>query len=158
MPGRGVHFAVSDPELKQLLAARDDEAVMDLIEKIEERWDKSWLIETDSAWWAIHLALTANGAPAGLERVVLGGRPLYKGDDYHVVVVGAKDVPEVADALGQLDEASFRRLYDRLDRKAYGRPRSAEDFAYTWESFVPLQEFWRRAADARRNVVFTVDG
>ena len=158
MPGRGVHFAVSDPELKQLLAARGDEAVMEQIEEIEGRWDKAWLLETDGAWWAIHLALTAKRAPPGLDRVVLGGRPLYKGDDYQVILVAASDVPDVAGALARLDQASFRRLYEQIDPKAYGRPLSAEDFAYTWESFVPLQKFWRQAADARRAVVFTVDG
>ncbi len=158
MPGRGVHFAVSEPELEQLLAARGDEAVMEQIQEIEERWDKAWLIETDGAWWAIHLALTSKRAPSGLGRAVLGGRPLYKGDDYHVVLVAAKDVPPVADALAQLDQASFKRLYDQLDRKAYGRPLSTEDFNYTWESFVPLQKFWKQAADAGRAIVFTVDG
>ncbi len=158
MPGRGVHFAVSDPELKQLLAARGDEAVMEQIEEIEGRWDKAWLIETDSAWWAIHLALTSKRAPPGLGRAVLGGRPLHKGDDYHVILVEAKDVPDIADALARLDESSFKRLYEQIDRKAYGRPLSTEDFAYTWESFVPLQKFWKQAADARRAVAFTVDG
>ena len=158
MPGRGVHFAVSDPELKQLLAARGDEAVMEQIEEIEGGWDKAWLIETDGAWWAIHLALTSKGASPGLGRVVLGGRPLYKGDDYHVVLVPAQDVIEVADVLVRLDQVSFKRLYDPIDRKAYGRSLSAEDFAYTWDSVVPLQKFWKQAADARRAVVFTVDG
>ena len=47
MPGRGVHFAVSDSELQQLLAARGDDAVRRQIQEIEERWDKVWLIETD---------------------------------------------------------------------------------------------------------------
>ena len=47
MPGRGVHFAVSEPELERLLAARGDDAVMEEVQKIEERWEKAWLIETD---------------------------------------------------------------------------------------------------------------
>lgn len=158
MPGRGVHFAVTEPELEQLLAARGDEAVMEEIEEIEERWDKAWLIETDGAWWAIHLALTTKLAPSGLGRAVLGGHPLYKGEDYHVVLVAAKEVPAVAKALAQLDQASFKRLYDQIDRKAYGRPLTAEDFNYSWDSFAPLQEFWKKAADAGRAVVFTVDG
>lgn len=158
MPGRGVHFAVSDPELEQLLAARGDAAVMKEIEEIEGRWDRAWLVETDGAWWAIHLALTSRHAPPGLARVVLGGRSLYKGDDYHVVLVAAKDVPGIAAKLAPLDQALFKRLYEQIDRKAYGRPLTSEDFAYTWESFFPLQNFWKQAADARRAVVFTVSG
>lgn len=158
MPGRGVHFAVSNPELEQLLAARGDEAVIEQIQEIEERWDKAWLIETDGAWWAIHLALTSKRAPTGLAWVVLGGRPLCKGDDYHVILVATKDVPAVAESLAQLDQASFKRLYDQIDRKTYGRPLSTDDFNYIWESFVPLQKFWKKAADAQRAVVFTVDG
>jgi len=158
MPGRGVHFAVSDPELKQLLAARGDAAVMKQIEEIEGRWDRAWFVETDGAWWAIHLALISKPAPPGLARVVLGGRSLYKGDDYHVILVAAKDVPDIAATLARLDQALFKRIYEQIDRKAYGRPLSPEDFAYTWESFVPLQNFWKKAADARRAVVFTVSG
>lgn len=157
MPGRGVHFALNDAELKTLLAARDDEAVMEQIDELEARWDKAWLVETDSAWAAIHLALTAKGAPPGLARAILGGQRLYRGDDYHVVLVPAKDVPEVASALSEVDETAFKRLYNSINRRAYGRPLSAEDFSYTWGWFVPLQEFWMRAAEAKRAVVFTAD-
>ena len=158
MPGRGVHFAISDPELKQLLAARGDAAVMKQIEEIEGRWDRAWLMETDGAWWAIHLALTSKHAPPGLARVVLGGRSLYEGDDYRVILVAAKDVRDIAVTLARLDQVLFKRLYEQIDRKAYGRPLSPEDFAYTWESFIPLQKFWKQAADAQRAVVFTVSG
>ena len=110
MPGRGVHFAISDPELKQLLAAHGDAAVMKQIEEIEERWDRAWLVETDGAWWAIHLALISRHAPPGLARAVLGGRSLYKGDDYYVNLVAAKDVPDIAATLARLDQALFKRL------------------------------------------------
>jgi len=158
MPGRGVHFAVSDPELKQLLAARGDAAVMKQIEEIEGRWDREWFVETDGAWWAIHLALISKHAPPGLARVVLGGRSLYKGDDYHVILVAAKDVTDIAAPLARLDQSLFKRLYEQIDRKTYGRPLSPEDFAYTWGNFVPLQNFWKKAADAQRAVVFTVSG
>lgn len=157
MPGRGVHFALSDTELKPLLAAHGDEAVMEQIDEIEGRWDKAWLTETDSAWPAIHLALTSKGAPPGLGRAVLGGQRLYRGDGYHVVLVPARDVPEVAAALAAVDEPMFMRLYNQIDRRMYRRPLSAEDFAYTWGWFAPLQQFWKRAADAKRAVVFTAD-
>lgn len=157
MPGRGVHFALNDTELEPLLAARDDEAVMEQIDELEERWDKTWLAETDSAWAAIHLALTSKDAPPGLGRAVLGGQQLHGGRDCHVVLVPAKEVPEVASALSRLDETSFKCLYNRINRKMYGRRLSPEDLAYTWGWFVPLQEFWKRAADAKRAVLFTAD-
>lgn len=155
---RGVHFALSDTELDELLAARGDEAVMEQIEEIEERWEKDWLCETDSAWQAIHLALTSGRAPRGLGRATLGGRQLYKGDDYVVALVQARDVPKVATGLAQLDEGSFRKLYDGIDVEQYGRPLSGEDFSYTWGWFLTLRAFWKRAAEAGRAVVFTVDG
>lgn len=157
MPGRGVHFALSDTDLKPLVAARGDEAVMEQIEAIEERWDKAWLAETDSAWAAIHLALTSKGAPPGLGRVVLGGRRLYGGDDYHVVLVPATEVSEVASTFIQINETAFKILYNNINRRMYGRPLSEEDFAYTWGWLAPLQQFWKRAADAKRAVVFTGD-
>lgn len=110
---RGVHFALNDAELKQLLAARGDEAVMEEIGEIEERWDKEWLCETDSAWLAIHLALTSKAAPRGLGPAIHGGHQLYEGDDYLVALVHPQEVPAVAHKLAGLDEPSFRRCYDR---------------------------------------------
>lgn len=157
MPGRGVHFALSETELRPLLDAGDDEEVMEQIDELEGRWDKAWLAETDSAWPAIHLALTSKSAPPRLGRAVLGGQHLYGGDDYHVVLVPAKEVPDVASALSVIDETAFRRLYNSINPRAYGRPQSAEDLTYTWRLFAPLQQFWRRAAEAKRAVVFTAD-
>ena len=31
---------------------------MAVIEEIEDRWDRDWLVETDKAWDAIHRCLT----------------------------------------------------------------------------------------------------
>jgi hypothetical protein len=50
MACRGVHFALTPEDAARIDAARDDDQLMALIEEIEERWDRDWLVETDKAW------------------------------------------------------------------------------------------------------------
>ncbi|MFZ8477657.1 DUF1877 family protein, partial [Staphylococcus aureus] len=58
MSARGVHFAVTTEHEKQLLAARSDRKLTELVEKIEKAWEKLFVVETDKAWDAIHRCLT----------------------------------------------------------------------------------------------------
>lgn len=49
---RGVHFAITDEQAQRLLAAEDqdsDDAVLAIIEEIEEAWDEEFTAETDKA-------------------------------------------------------------------------------------------------------------
>jgi hypothetical protein len=156
----GVHFALDDDDAVMVLTCRGDESLMEVLEEIEERWDKDWLQETDKAWDAIHRCLTdgtldceRHATPLG--KCVLGGRHLHRGDDYIVCYLTPEEVREVATAIEPIDEAWMRNKYDGLRRTDYGDFVAEIDCDYTWEWFSELQAFYRRAANTGRHVIFT---
>jgi hypothetical protein len=54
----GVHFALVEKDARRMQRARGNDALQEVLEEIEERWDRRWLQETDKAWDAIHRCLT----------------------------------------------------------------------------------------------------
>ena len=163
MACRGVHFALTVEEREQLLALVETQGdVIGFIqEDIEEQWDTEWLCETDKAWDAIHRCLTDGTLSAEdstpFHWCVLNGSQMYVGDDYIVSFIDTPMVKQVATAIGPITESEFRTRYRKIDPTDYGVPLSDEDFEYTWSYFTELQDLFRRAADASRSVVFTVD-
>lgn len=158
----GVHFAVTAEQERELLAAADTgdtDGLADLLENIEEGWDRPELsVATDKAWDAIHRCLgggTLDPDDGGypLSHAVLGGRHLH--DEYYVVHVTAAEAHDVAAALQNIDETWLRSRYDALAGSGYDGPHDEADFEYTWTGFADLCEFYRRAAEHRRAVVFT---
>ena len=81
MAGRGVYFALSEAQAEQLSQAEGDDQVREIVDQIEEEWDRDWLFETDKAWDALHRTLTdghlhyENGSYP-LNLVVIGGMHL----------------------------------------------------------------------------------
>lgn len=162
MACRGVHFAIDDAVVARLLEAKTDEDVALIIEEVEESWDRPFLFETDKAWDALHRCLSDGsldlaGGSYPLSFAVLGGSPVYDGEEYVVALVRAQQVPEVAAALAPIDKAWLRMRYDSLEFSDYQVFRSDEDFEYTWANFQGLGDFFARAAEAGRAVIFTVD-
>ena len=159
---RGVHFAITDDEESRILSAKDDEAVYDVVESIEEKWDKEHLQETDKAWDGIHRALTdgklefENGEYP-FKRCILGGRQLYEGDDYVVSYLPRSEVSDVANAIVLINKSQLRELYKQINPSGYYFEVSEEDFEYIWSWFKPLKGFFKRAADDNRPVIFAVD-
>lgn len=165
MAARGVHFALTVAEVRELESRADDEARLEYVQEvIEEEFFESRqedVAETDKAWDAIHRCLT-DGTLAGtsrspLEIVVLGGKSLYSGDDYIMTLKRADEVRAAVPQLARISEAGLRASYDKLDADKYDGPIGDDDFGYTWENFVALREFWERAAANGRSVLFTVD-
>jgi len=158
----GVLFALADVDSQRLLAAGDNDAVMTIIEEIEEKWDEEWLMQTDKSWDALHRCLS-NGTvfydegKYPLNRTVLGGKHLYNGDDYVVAYVAPNEVKDVAAALSTLSEKDLRSRYDAIDADDYDGEHGEEDFKATWGHFLGVREFYKKAATAGRSVVFTVD-
>jgi len=163
MACRGVHFAITDDQLERLLAASSDDEVIEVIqEDIEAEWEEDWLRETDKAWDAIHRCLTDGklGFENGtfpLNAVILGGKQLYRGEDYIVSLVEPKFVPLVAEALCAVDQEALRQGYERISQANYDGEIGEEDFEYTWQWFKELPGLFREAAAAKRAVVFSVD-
>jgi Domain of unknown function (DUF1877) len=161
MACRGVHFAITTAQMDALRkAAGDDEAVVELVDAIEGVWDAQYLAESDKAWDAIHRCLTdgqlefENGEYP-LNRCVLGGDHLHEGEDYIVALVTPKEVRDVAQALEPITEAWLRDRYFGVLPKNYAPEYGEDDFGYTWSNLEGLRDFYVRAAEAGRAVIFT---
>jgi len=150
----GVHFAITADQEHALLVA-DEEGDIDmmdeLLEEIEEFWDDDELqVATDKAWDPIHRCLTGgtldpNAGEYPLSHAILGGRHLH--DDIYLVYITADEVRDVAEALGEVDEAWLRERFDALADE--------DDWDYTWTNFADVRAFYDRAAKSGRAVIFT---
>src|SRR5262245_43767166 len=131
MSARGVHFAVTATQEKALLAAKSDRKVMALVEEIEEAWEEPFVCETDAAWDAIHRCLTDGtllyvSGKYPLNHCVCGGRQLFRGRDYTVAYVSARQVKDVAKALPKITKAWWPRCSAAAgSRSTTGRHRDA---------------------------------
>jgi hypothetical protein len=159
----GVHFALSTQDEARLLAAAgDDDAVIGVVEQIEEGSFAGPHCDSDKAWDALHRCLTdgkleyANGSYP-LRAAVLGGRQLVEDAEYTVSYVSADQVRDVAEALSVIEEDWLRRRYDTLGDTDYAGPMDEDDFEYTWDALEDIREFFAVAAEAGRAVIFTVD-
>jgi hypothetical protein len=160
MACRGVHFAISEEQAQRLLAAKDDEALVGIVQdEIEAEWELAY--ETDKAWDALHRCLSngtlnSEGEPP-LSRVFFGGRTLNENDDYFVVLTTPAEVTEIAKALGNVTDSWLRSRYFGIPFPDYQSEKSDEDWEYTVSNFRGLPDFFARAAGAGRYVIFTVD-
>lgn len=163
MSARGVHFAVTPPQEKALLAAKSDRKLMQIVEEIEEARNQPFVCETDKAWDAIHRCLTDGtllyvSGEYPLNHCICGGRQLFRGGDYTVSYVSAPQVKDVAKALPKITKAWMRQRYEKLDPEEYDEVEMGnEDFDYTWENFLDLRQFYKKAAEVGRAVIFTAD-
>jgi hypothetical protein len=143
----------------------DDESLMTFIEGLEEGpngqgWDPEWVQETDKAWDVIHRCLTDGRLEFGdspFHKCILGPVNLHIGDDYIVNFIDPQEVKGVAAAIKDIDRESFRRKYDAIDTQSYQGELSDGDFEYTWGWFLPLRDFFQKAAAVNRAMLFTVD-
>ena len=165
MACRGVHFALPVEDLDRVLACTTHDDLIDVIQSdIEERYFEAgeWCYETDKAWDAIHRCLAAgylipDDGPYPASLAILGGKPLHKGPEYIVPLTPSSQVAATATFLACVSEEHLRARYFALDEHNYGVSLLEEDFAYTWEYFSGLAEFFSRAANRGLSVLFTVD-
>jgi hypothetical protein len=163
MSARGVHFAVTPAQARPLLAAKSDRKLMALIDEIEEAWEEPFVVESDKAWDAIHRCLTDGSllyvsGEYPLNLCICGGRQLHRGEGYTASFVSARQVKDVAKALDAVTKRWLRKRYSLIDPEDYNEAElGEEDFAYTWENFLAVRRFYRKAAEAGRAVLFTVD-
>lgn len=162
MSARGVHFAVSSEQERALLAAKSDDKLMDVIDAIEEAWEEPYVVETDKAWDAIHRCLTDGkllyvSGEYPLNHCICGGRQLCRKGEYTVSFVASKQVKDVAKALDKVTKPWMRKRYAAINQDDYESELGDEDFAYTWQNFLDVRRFYRKAAKAARAVIFTVD-
>jgi hypothetical protein len=163
MSARGVHFALSRTQVRALLAAKSDRKLISLIEQIEDSWEIPFLAESDKAWDAIHRCLTDGSllyisGEYPLNHCICGGRQLHRGRGYTVSFVTVRQVKDVAAALGKITKGWMRKRYDQIDPEEYNEVEMGDDdFSYSWGNFLDVRRFYKKAAQAGRAVIFTVD-
>jgi hypothetical protein len=161
MATRGVFFAITSEQATDFQDAPDDDALVELVEEVEEAWDDDNLVECDKAWDAMHRLLTdgalefGNGAEP-LCHCVLGPNQLHDGDDYIVSLVEPHNVKAVAKALADITEDSFAERYRTIVPPDYALEYGDEDREYTWEYFQGVRDLYRKAAERDRFMLFTV--
>ncbi len=159
----GVHFAITDQDAQRLLNASSDNDVQLVLREVEERWEKDHLAESDKAWDAMHRCLSDGTLDCDdneniLEKVVLGGRRIFRGDEYIVSLVSSEEVREIAKALLPISEDAMRERYlTMIDPEDYDGVIGEDDFNYTWDWFENVRELYLRASINGRAVVFTAD-
>jgi len=165
MACRGVHFSLDEQTVLALKAIGDDEERLQFLqEQIEEEYfshHPEWLAETDKAWDFIHRVLTDgeldwNNGTYPLNHVVMGGESLYSESDYIISLKTPRQVGDAAIELRRITEASFREKFLQLDESVIEHSYE-QDFEYSWYWFQSLRDFWLRAADEGRFVLFSVD-
>lgn len=164
----GVHFALTEKEVEVFREFKTDEQRLEhLQEVIEEEYmnredSPPLFAESDKAWDAIHRILadgelTSVGGEYPLNHTVLGGEPLYFGDDYIMILKNPNQVKEVAKELVEIDFGWFSERYRSIDSEDYGFPLDDEDLSYTWEWFQGVRDLYVTAALLERSVLFTAD-
>ena len=161
----GVLFSIDQTAVDFIEQLPTEEERIDYIkEVIEEEYFENqpqWVAELDKSWDALHRSLTDgqlawDNGEYPLNHVVFGGELLCANGSYIIVLKPKEQVAEIAKAVNQLTKASLRARYFLLDLEEYSEV-GEEDFEYTWQWFVSSKEFWQRAADENRSVLFTVD-
>lgn len=162
----GVHFALSEEEVKKLTSFGNDEERLDYVtEEIEEVYleeRESLIAQSDKAWDAIHRAFTDgqlayDNGTYPLNHVILGGAPLYFNDDYILSLKTPDQVKAVAEALSAISEKEFRDLYFNINPDLYDGDISEEDFEYSWSWLKEIVALFNTAAVNGRYVLFTAD-
>jgi hypothetical protein len=165
MACRGVHFAITGPEVEQLRSLDEEQRLELITEQLEEAYfhnSRHYVGESDKAWDAMHRALadgqlTWDGGTYPLNHAVLAGELLYSEDDYIMSLKSPEQVRDISQALAAITEDELRRRYFAIDADSYGDALTDDDFAYTWDSFETVRALYARAAQDGRYVLFTVD-
>jgi hypothetical protein len=162
----GVHFSLSEEEVRRLKSFSDDSDRLDHLQsEIEEKYfeeHEDRVAQSDKAWDAMHRSLSDgdlsySAGPYPLRLAVIGGDPIYAEDDYIMSLKTPAEVKDVARALAPITKDEFRKKYDAMDAGKYGCPKDDQDFEYTWEWLTGVTAFYQKAASEGRWVLFSAD-
>ena len=158
----GVHFALNKKDHAKLLALTDEEERKDYLYDVIEERDDDWSFDTDKAWVAIDFCFSnpdasdTDASPSDpLSLIILGGQSLTSSGDDHMWLKTPEQVQQIAERLKTVTESDLRSRYRAINPDLYGMALSPEDEDYTWEYFAELADFYRRAAKAKRPVLFS---
>ena len=160
----GTHFAVTEEEVRKLESfPTDEDRLAFLSEEIEEPYYSQCpdlKVDSDKAWDDIHRALTdgrfgtSNGSYPR-NHVIMGGESLYGKSDWIIILKTLDQVRDIANSIDLISENEFRQGYFQIDPDECGWEIDENGFTYSWEYFLEIRMFYRRAADLKRFVLFT---
>lgn len=174
-----VLFALSEQEVQKLKSVERENRSGYLHEEIEEIFFEEYpefTCELDKAWDPMHRMLTdgnlnfENKFPP-LCNVIFGGEFLYglvreasgeisrpeTEDDEYMILKTPEQAEEIAKVLPNRTKEECRKCYYMIDEEDYGMPLDEEDFEYAWEYLQDSLDFWKKAAEEKRYVLFSVD-
>ena len=163
MAGRGVLFAIDHAAVRQLLAFAEPRArVAWVANTIEELWDEAWLHAVERLWFPVHFCLHGSSAypmdsaPAEA-KAIFGGVPLGVSNLYSIDYKDTDLVRRIASALSRMrDDAVWARA-GLVERKDYTGPHEHDLQVSVVDEIHALAAFYKRADEAARAVIFTVD-
>jgi hypothetical protein len=165
MSGQRYHLALDDDQVHDLMSCGDENVVLDWVDKALEsdRLDSNRIHGGYKEWDIVLGCLThgdydPKGGTYPLNRCFFGGRLLVaEGSIVNLVMPG--EVADVAEALGRVDEADFRRRYQGA-LPAFPnnfRPIAMKYLAEFYEKLLGLRDFYRLAAREGRAVLSYTD-
>ncbi len=161
MACRGVFFALDAEQARRVQSAKNDPQLMEVIEEIEETWDREFLAECDKSWDAMHRLLADgsldwNAGDYPLNSVVLGDSSLHQDSSYIVCFKDVACVNDICRAIQGISRPQFESWY-YSKAKNYAPEYGQEDSEYTWVNFEDVRKLYEIAAGSGRSVIFTVD-
>lgn len=163
MAGRGVLFAIDKADEQALLAQSEPRARAAWVAgTIEERWDVAWLYQIETLWFPVHYCLHGSsgfpleGAPPEA-KAIFGGAALGVPQVYSIDYKDADLVRRVARGLAHIrDDAVWARA-SLIERPGYTGPREEGLQVRIVDEIHALTDFYRKAQEGGRAVIFTVD-
>lgn len=163
MAGSGVLFALDPGDERIMLGILEPRARAAWVANtIEERWDAAWLHAVETMWFPLHYCLHGastypiESSPAEA-KAIFGGVPLGVPKVYSIDYKDADLVRRIASALSRMRDDAIWARAGLVDRKDYGGPRHDGLQAAVVDEVHTLAEFYRKASDASRSVIFTLD-
>lgn len=160
---RGLFFALTDAELKQLRHAKGDPTRRALVALWEEEWQTEWLCETDKAWRYIQYTIGKNyllsrNPPLAID--LFFGKSLHRAHFYIIGLHEHGKMQSLIEEINQIDETRFHQLFnDRITQarwmRVFGEPLDTTRVTYVWHWLAKIQEFFNRCFVARRHIIFT---
>ena len=163
MPGSGVLFALDSADERRLLAIPEGRARAGWVANVvEERWDEDWLCALGEIWFPVHFCLHGSGAApiegASAEaKAVLGGLPLGVPNLYSIDYKDQDLVRRIASALSHIRDDAIWARASLVERKDYSGPQISNLKVAVVDEIHALAEFYKRAAEQSRAVIFTAN-
>ncbi len=162
MSGDGFLIVLDRDHAKRLFGIKTDDAVREFVDSLTESAelrDTGSVLELGTDWDAIHRCLTdgtlqPDAGEYPLNHCILGGRPMYRGDD-RIVSLKRPDVCQhIVEALKNMESEPFINRFRKLDETDYGRQPTEDELNRVLSLTEEISALYNKAADQRDAVLF----